>query len=83
GDAEFAQTDDFKAFRAMNKAMISAYRTQDWTSAFEALEMMEGLGEKLGLTLEDYIFIYETRIAEFRANPPGQHWDGVYTATSK
>ncbi|MEM9276959.1 MAG: adenylate/guanylate cyclase domain-containing protein [Pseudomonadota bacterium] len=83
GNQELAQSDDFKAFRAINATMLSAYRTQDWNSAFEALEMMEGVAEKLGLPLEEYIFIYETRIAEFRANPPGPNWDGVYTATSK
>ncbi|MEM9332679.1 MAG: adenylate/guanylate cyclase domain-containing protein [Pseudomonadota bacterium] len=83
GDAGIAKSDDFVAFRAMNAAMLSAYRTQDWTSAFEALEMLDGLGEKLNLPIEEYIFIYETRIAEFRANPPGPNWDGVYTATSK
>ena len=76
-------SEDFKAFRAMNAAMLSAYRTQDWQSANEALEMMESLGEKLGITIEEYVFIYETRIAEFSANPPGAQWDGVYTATSK
>ena len=45
--------------------------------------MMETLGEKIGLTLEDYVFIYETRISEFRANPPGPNWDGVFVATTK
>jgi len=83
GDEEYAKQDDFTAFRAMNATMISAYRTQDWQSAFDALELMETMAEKLGITAEEYIFIYETRISEFRANPPGKHWDGVYTATSK
>ena len=83
GDEEFAEKDDFKSFRALNATMLAAYRNQDWTSAFEALELIDGLGEKLKLTLSEYVFIYETRIAEFRANPPGPNWDGVYTATSK
>lgn len=83
GDETYAQSDDFVSFRALNRTMLSAYRTQDWESAFEALELMEPLGEKLGITVEDYLFIYETRIADFRANPPGKSWDGVYTATSK
>jgi len=83
GDETFAKQEDFTAFRAMNATMITAYRTQDWQSAFDALELMEVQSEKLGITAEEYIFIYETRIAEFRANPPGPNWDGVYTATSK
>lgn len=83
GDEKFASNDEFLAFRALNKTMITAYRNRQWEQAFEALEKMEDLGEKLGLTLEDYVFIYETRIAEFRANPPGANWDGVYVASSK
>ncbi|MGI9350762.1 MAG: CHASE2 domain-containing protein [Rhizobiaceae bacterium] len=83
GDETLAQSSDFRAFRAMNQTMISAYRTRDWISAHNALDILEGLGEKLGLTLEEYLFIYETRISEFSANPPGPNWDGVYTATSK
>ena len=83
GNETLAQSSDFKAFRAMNQTMISAYRTRDWNSAHDALEILEGLGEKLGITLEEYLFIYETRISEFSANPPGPNWDGVYTATTK
>lgn len=83
GDETLAGSDDFKAFRAVNKTMITAYRSRDWDSAFEALEMVEELGEKLSIPVSDYIFIYEARIVEFRDNPPGRDWDGVYTATSK
>ncbi len=83
GDEAYAQTDEFKAMRAMNATMIAAYRNQDWQSAFEAMELLEGVVEKFRFDFSEYLFIYETRIAEFRANPPGSAWDGVYTATSK
>ena len=83
GDEEFAKKDDYLAFRALNATMISSYRNQDWASAYEALELMEGVAEKLKINITEYLFIYETRIAEFRTNPPGPAWDGVYTATSK
>ena len=83
GDEEVAQKSDFKAARALNKSMITAYRNQDWTSAFEAVGMLREVDGRLNLRLDEYLFLYETRIAEFRANPPGQYWDGVYTATSK
>ena len=83
GDEEFLERPDFVAFRALNATMISAYRNQDWVSAQEALELLEGVAEKLNLNITEYLFIYETRIAEFRSNPPGPAWDGVYTATSK
>jgi len=63
--------------------MIATYRNQDWASAFDAVGMLREVDARLGLRLDDYLFLYETRIAEFRANPPGKYWDGIYTATSK
>jgi adenylate cyclase len=83
GDASLAASDDFVALRAMNLAMLSAYRSQDWISAETALGQIEPLASRLGIDLEEYLFIYETRINEFRSNPPGREWDGVYTATEK
>ncbi|MCB1455325.1 MAG: adenylate/guanylate cyclase domain-containing protein [Nitratireductor sp.] len=83
GDETVAASDDWLALRAMNASMLSSYRTQDWSSAEEALAQIEGLAEKLGLSLADYLFIYDTRIQEFRSNPPGKTWDGIYDATEK
>lgn len=36
-----------------------------------------------GGALDEYDYIFIERIAEYRANPPGAGWDGVYRATSK
>ena len=36
GDETLAESEDFKAFRTMNRSMLSSYRTQDWASAYEA-----------------------------------------------
>lgn len=83
GSGELAQSEEFKAFRALNLSMLSSYRLQDWQSALDALVMIEDLNKKLGLPLDDYLFIYQTRIEEFRTNSPGKHWDGVYDAASK
>lgn len=83
GDEAVREDKNFSAARALNKTMIAAYRSQDWMSAFEALDLLRETGDRMELGLDDYLFIYETRIAEFRVNPPGHHWDGVYTATSK
>ncbi|MEP3232635.1 MAG: adenylate/guanylate cyclase domain-containing protein [Hyphomicrobiales bacterium] len=83
GDETMAENTDFKAVRALNKSMLTAYRNQDWASAFDAVGMLREVDGRLGLRLDDYLFLYETRIGEFGANPPGQYWDGVYTATSK
>ncbi len=33
--------------------------------------------------LRAFYTLYQTRMAEFRADPPGADWDGVYVAKSK
>ncbi len=85
GGEELALEPDFMAMRAMNAMMLSAYHRQDWTSAFESLEELSIIADRIGLaeSLDTYLFIMETRISEFRANPPGPNWNGVYEATSK
>jgi adenylate cyclase len=60
--------------------MLAAYRAQDWAGAEAArLECVEVAPERL----RPFYGIYEKRIAEFRADPPGADWDGVYIAKSK
>ncbi|MFZ1813707.1 MAG: adenylate/guanylate cyclase domain-containing protein [Rhizobiaceae bacterium] len=83
GGETLMQDDVWLALRALNASMLSSYRNQDWDSAYRAVEQMEPLAEKLGIALSEYLFIYEARISEFRANPPGKGWDGIYDATEK
>lgn len=83
GFETLAKSEDFIAFKALNASMLSSYRLQDWQSACDAIEMMDSLNEKLQLPLNDYLFIYQTRIEEFKINKPGQYWEGVYDASSK
>ncbi len=83
GAAGLTESDDFIAFKALNASMLSSYRLQDWQSALDALVLIDTLNQKLALPLDDYLFIYQTRIEEFKINSPGQHWDGVYSAVTK
>lgn len=83
GDEILAQSSDFVEFRALNSGMIASFRAQDWEAAFEILDLLEELGEKLKLPVEEYLLIYRSRITEFIDNPPGANWDGVYSALSK
>lgn len=83
GDEEMASSEAFVSLRALNRSMISSYRTQDWQSALDALDLMATQMDESDIPLGEYLLLYETRIAEFRANPPGKSWDGVYTALSK
>ena len=62
----------------MNEQAHTSYRAQDWDRA-ETL-----FRELLALTQGRKLYqIYLDRIAEFRAQPPGADWDGVYTFTTK
>jgi adenylate cyclase len=83
GVEEMLGNADFLALRDTNRTMLSNYRAQNWPAACQALEEIGPLAERLGFEFDDYISIYEARIAEFRSNPPDQDWDGVYVALSK
>ncbi|EFL90017.1 CHASE2 domain-containing protein [Ahrensia sp. R2A130] len=83
GDEGMLATPKFTDLARHNADMLRAYRKQDWDTATASLELIRECDDVLGLNLDDYTFIYETRIAEFSSNPPGQAWDGVYSATSK
>ena len=83
GNEELLSNPQFAEMSNLNASMIAAYRKQDWETAFAALEVMRELERETSLGIDDYLFLYETRIAEFEANPPGRSWDGVYNADSK
>ncbi|HVT51170.1 MAG TPA: adenylate/guanylate cyclase domain-containing protein, partial [Dongiaceae bacterium] len=80
GFEAYAARPDYKALREHHDRMLAAYRGQDWAAAEEALrECLEVAPERL----RPFYGLYEKRIAEFRADPPGADWDGVYVAKSK
>ncbi|OIQ88037.1 adenylate cyclase 1 [mine drainage metagenome] len=81
GDETLAADPAFQAMRARHAAMLAAYRRQDWAEARAG--MAEVLAAWPGFPLEKLYALYESRIAEYQAQPPGADWDGVYTATSK
>jgi adenylate cyclase len=83
GVEDMVADEAFQALKAANDAMLKNYRSQDWQAASEALAAMEPLVGRLGVEVEGYISLYESRIAYFRENPPGEQWDGVYVAATK
>jgi len=85
GAEDIRETDDFRALKAMNSMMLAAYHNQNWASAFDAVDEISTVAKRMGLEelVSEYLFIYEARISEFRANPPGKNWDGVYDALQK
>jgi adenylate cyclase len=83
GDETMLADPDFQALQKQNNDMLAAYRGQDWETVEALLELMKDQSDKAGIDLDIYLFMYETRVLEFRENPPGRDWDGVYVATSK
>jgi adenylate cyclase len=81
GPPEMAIDPDFAALAAGQKAMLTAYRAQDWDGAERALDAVVAPAEKFGVT--KLIALYRGRIADYRDTPPPENWDGVYQALSK
>ncbi len=80
GGAETRGAAGFRALAEDNAQMLTAYRAQDWDAAEAALDRLAGADTAdMGV----YADLYRARIASFRQDPPGPHWDGVFTATSK
>jgi adenylate cyclase len=81
GNETVAGSAEFQALKKNHDAMLKAYRAQDWETARAKLDACR---VKLnGFHMAEYYKIYEERVAEYEANPPGPDWDGVYVATSK
>jgi adenylate cyclase len=81
GDDKVAQSAEFQSLKKNHDAMLAAYRAQEWEKARAKLDTCR---MKLdGFAMGEYYKIYEERVAEYEANPPGAEWDGVYVATSK
>ncbi len=81
GDESVEQSEGFRALRDENEKMIKAYRSQDWDQAWKHLEKCRTLiGDFRIAGLYD---LYETRINEYRKDPPSPDWDGVFIATTK
>jgi len=79
GPPERREEADFQTFAATHQKMLDAYRGQDFDGAdvlCKELRAMPGAPQVL-------YDLYEERIEEYKENPPGPDWDGVFIATSK
>lgn len=81
GLEDVAQTDHFKMVRQKHEQMILDYRAQKWDEVEKACHELPALTKQYGI--DGLYELYIERLEEFRANPPGEDWDGVFTATSK
>jgi len=82
GYDELAQEPEFLAFKSKIDEMLAKYRGQDWAGAKIACD--EARAMHTPFDIDDTFFdLYNDRIKEGEANPPGPDWDGVFTATTK
>lgn len=80
GDRERRDDPAFARLKETHDTLLAAYRRQDWEVAQDALARCQ---EQADPAIAGFYALYQERIAEFRAAPPGAGWDGVYRATSK
>ncbi|MBL8575746.1 MAG: adenylate/guanylate cyclase domain-containing protein [Mesorhizobium sp.] len=83
GVEDMAADQRFKALKDANRRLLDGYRAQQWDAAEAAIGEMRDLSSGLEVNIGGYLALYESRVAFFRADPPGDGWDGVYTAASK
>ena len=72
--------DRYDTVNAKHNMMLTTYRGRDWDGAEAAIVECENSGVAGLAALYE---VYRTRIAEWRASPPPEDWDGTFTATSK
>lgn len=79
GPPEMREEADFKNLLETHNKMLAAYRSQKFDEAevlCKELRTIPGAPQVL-------YDLYDERIEEYRENPPGPDWDGVFIATSK
>ncbi|HTW34688.1 MAG TPA: adenylate/guanylate cyclase domain-containing protein [Rhizomicrobium sp.] len=81
GTPERTSDPEFKVFAAAVRAMLAAYRAQDWDGAERALNGVAAKADAFGAV--KFMSLYRERIAAYRQMPPPKDWDGVYQALSK
>ncbi len=81
GDEQVFDDAEFQRLRSAHSAMLEAYRAQDWSSAETILD--ENKARYEALEIMELQAVFKHRIANFRNDPPGEDWDGVFQATAK
>ena len=80
GNSEVQDSEWFKDMSAVHAELILEYRNQNWKKAKTLVsKAREAAGEKF----DGLYDLFEARIEEYKSNPPGLNWDGVFIATDK
>jgi len=80
GDANTAQTPEFRALLEEHTRMLLAYRAGDILAAETALDEARRMAP---VFLHPVYDIFNKRLAAFRREPPGPAWEGVFEASEK
>jgi adenylate cyclase len=80
GDRVWSEGEEFKNMLSLQHEMLTAYRQTNWSGAMACLDELRQVDNG---SMARYAQLMISRIKEYKRNPPGEDWDGVYTATSK
>ncbi len=80
GDEAVARSPEFLSLFNAHSQMIASYRSGDFADAAAAAEKARGLAPE---RLHVLYGVYASRLAALQADPPGEGWDGVFTAEEK
>ena len=83
GDEEVAALPEYEQVAGAIAGARFAYLEQLWDAAEEAFSEVSELPVVGCFDPKPFAEAFLERIAEYRENPPGEGWDGVYVATSK
>lgn len=80
GDETMAKSDAFASLETQHQTMLALYYKGEFTAAQQALS---ALRTECPAEISDLYDLYCERLTALIADPPGDAWDGVYTARSK
>ena len=79
GDAAYAVSEEFLAWKAAHDYMLDRYRARDWEAAAPALDEVRRTS---GGRISGLYDLYAFRLKRYRAEPPPADWTGVYAGLS-
>ena len=70
---------ELRGLAELHGQMQNAYWAQDWSACLEVLDRLDS-ADRYPTQL---VGVYRDRVDQYKKAPPGENWDGVYTALTK